>query len=109
MSGVVSGDLIALREAHRQRIARFGALMGEKLDRHAGKGDWRLAAPDEEWVALDRLIGRIRDEIVELEHELMRPVRDIAAAQRECADIANFALIIADLLKPLDVPDFGRP
>lgn len=70
---------------------RFKQRMIRKLSQNRHKGDWRLDGAKE-------LIGRLKDELVELEevlesanvHRYREQITD------ECADIANFAMFIAD-------------
>lgn len=78
-----------------ERLDVFVARMREKLSepKNLAKGDWREA--DENY-----LVGRIDDEVRELKIELFdvdRPVPERII--KECADIANFAFMLADWVK----------
>jgi NTP pyrophosphatase (non-canonical NTP hydrolase) len=71
----------------RQEVKRFAEVMERKLQENDHKGGWRGEHPA--W-----LLGRLLEEISELEEALRQANR--RAIERECADIANFAMMIAD-------------
>lgn len=76
----------------RLAVALFSRVMQQKLDENAhkgGRGRWRQRDPREMLVLL-------RIEVEELACELQAPRRDPRAIAREAADVANFALMIAD-------------
>ena len=83
-------------EEDRQAVATFGELMLEKLRERSGKGGW--AGCDIAW-----LFTRMEEEMNEL-YRSLEPIygrsggKDLEAARRECADVANFAMMIADNL-----------
>lgn len=72
----------------RQEVLKFAQWMEKKLQENDHKGGW-------ETMETDWLIGRIDEELCELRRKVKEeaPNRHIA---RECADIANFAMMIAD-------------
>lgn len=79
-----------------EELAAFTQVMRDKLTENQHKPTWKECYPS--W-----LLSRLKEETEELDMEMMnvpkRP-RDIA---RECADIACFAMMIADVyggLKP---------
>lgn len=87
----------------RPEVQAFAILMEEKLRRNDSKGGWKNTPYH--W-----LLGRVREEINELEAAMQNlvaandmgtceDIRDCRAkAAREAADIANFAMMIADNL-----------
>lgn len=107
------------RRAHEEMnaISRFGTLMLQKLAENRHKPHW-----DESTLAY--LMQRLDDEVAELQaayalvmakrdgmaFRQTRPNRDEDVAlfkaeqevRRECADVANFAMMIADKLDRLD-------
>lgn len=85
-------------------ITNITTLMREKLAKHRSKGGWR---DDGMW----QLYERLTDEVTELRHALQayddaltvgeseRLTQQFShAAQRECADVANFAAMVADVI-----------
>lgn len=81
------------------RMMRFSRIMAAKLRVNAHKGTWTKTS-------LEDLLRMLGDEVNELAHEVERfgdqrckPI-DIA---RECGDVANFAMFIADVCGGLDV------
>lgn len=76
----------------RKEIVWFSKEMEAKLKKYDSKGGW-------EDLTTVHLLGRIKDELKELEEEFENDFIDITAAVRECADIANFCMMIADNLK----------
>lgn len=92
---------------HWCRVLRFALLMDKKLAENMHKGDWRTVCSPQQaglW-----LIARLKAELGELEAEIIgNPYRggfDAEAIGLECADVANFALMIADIFGALgEVP-----
>ena len=83
---------VAHREYHKE-VARncvrwFAAEMKKKLMRNVDKPMWRDDSPQLLW-------GRMCGEIVELKREMDRGGSK-ADVVKECADVANFAMMIAD-------------
>ncbi len=80
-------------EGIRPEIERFALVMEEKFRKHDGQG-WFMDDAD-----MDFLWDRLEEELEELEAAILADVTDIAVAEqrvrRECADVANFALLIA--------------
>lgn len=76
---------------YEPRLAEFYGHMEHKmgLPKNVAKGDWRDPETSVGW-----LLSALRNEVDELEAELYTgSKRDVAY---ECADIANFAMMIAD-------------
>jgi NTP pyrophosphatase (non-canonical NTP hydrolase) len=81
------------------QVARFALLMQEKLDKNKHKESPEMN-PDgkgRRWDALsiDWLVMRIAKEYVELQEAILSKEPPEAVA-KECADIANFAMMVAD-------------
>jgi len=85
----------------REVVARFALLMEQKLRENDHKGGWDGDYPD-------ALMERLRQEADELDRVLRRgdnPITspagwsdsDCAEVAREAADVANFAMMIADV------------
>lgn len=78
----------------RPEVAAFALRMEAKLRENDGKPvkrGWKLASP---WQLLDRLRG----ETLELEQAMYQPVkRSQCLVADEAADVANFAMMIADV------------
>ena len=69
--------------------AWFKRMMDTKIHENVHKGHWA----DDDWVTL---FGLMLDEVEELKEELDKPEHDAVAIAREAADVANFAMMIAD-------------
>ncbi len=69
-----------------RRLTRFVDVMAKKLEANSHKLDWRC-----EECSMGFLEDRLRDELLELENATTP-----AEIVEECADIANFAMMIAD-------------
>jgi hypothetical protein len=85
--------------AEEALVQGLSDIMREKLRENRHKGHWAGSAPY--W-----LITRLREEVVELEREFMLGAAnpeelDIYAIGRECADIACFAAMVADVVGEL--------
>lgn len=81
-------------ERFEQQLDWFKARMAEKLHENNAKGGW-------DQLTFPRLFQFLLDELNELHWELIRlemiEVQEIAEEIiRECADVANFAMMIAD-------------
>jgi len=100
----------------RPAVAQFATLMEAKLRQRDDRPGWKGQSVD--W-----LLGRLCDEVDELRMALLlvdRPEPEqspretferlaLASAADECADVANFAMMIADVLGELgDTGDRGR-
>lgn len=75
----------------RVQFAKFG------VPKNQAKSDWRDMKPYE-------LLQRLEAEVVELRMALLGTIdrrRDGVAAIHECADVANFAFMLADNLRAL--------
>jgi NTP pyrophosphatase (non-canonical NTP hydrolase) len=82
----------------RECVEKFAELMEERLAANDYKCGWADADTD-------YLLGRIEDEVHELkealfEHDWVRTgSKELAInVRKECADVANFAMMIADVL-----------
>lgn len=85
------GGDVGLWTKQLERLERFRACMVDKLQQNLHKGDWsRHGFKD--------LLSWLRQEVIELEDELDREDGEIVPAKvaAEAADVANFALMIAD-------------
>jgi NTP pyrophosphatase (non-canonical NTP hydrolase) len=75
-------------------VLKFAQLMEAKLAKNRHKGDragWLNASPFE-------LLRRLRDEAVEIEEALYHSTSP-DEVEKECADVANFAMMIADTFR----------
>ena len=95
------------RQEREACVDAFAVLMKAKLAKNAHKGDrdgWRCDTPN-------ALLRRLREEVQELAHLVDVPfVNDdgtdpdfAAEVGGEAADIANFAMVIADVAGAIDV------
>lgn len=71
------------------KIQGFGVLMLTRLRGNTDKGVWQGLAPEQ-------LLRGLRAELAELMVEMEKGDRDFANIQYEAADIANYAMMIAD-------------
>jgi len=85
----------------RPVVIWFAEWMEVKLEENDHKGGW-------DDMGFPELIERMKDEIQELESVIDKniddPVIRARAVLRECADIANFAMMIADNVKLQEPP-----
>lgn len=89
----------AIYERRGEReVKKFAEAMIEKLNEpeKIAKGDWKKCK-------FEYLINRLRQEVEELERELYRPIGCYPNSfvhaneiKKEAADVANFAMFIAD-------------
>ncbi len=87
-----------------RHIIKFAHAMERKLQQHRAKGgpeDWKLAS------AWDLLI-RLRGELTELEIAIERR-QDWEDVQKECADVANCAMMISDAYRRAREADSTKP
>ena len=70
-----------------EAVDMFAELMMEKLRRNRHKAHWKHV--DKTW-----LLGRLKDELKELEEAM--EAGDSLSLVYECADVANFAMMIAN-------------
>jgi len=75
----------------------FADAMAERLDANSHKHGWRDMTPR-------RLLRRLRQELGELARALARDPVDATTVTREAADVANFAAMIADVVREAE-PD----
>ncbi len=102
------GDVSLARNEH-EALHAFQSLMWEKLKANAHKGGWQESS-------LPDLTRRLGDEVVELGAELIGYAEATdsvrlsmrAAIARECADVANFAMFIADVVGGLPYTRSGE-
>ena len=76
----------------RKEVKEFAEQMEQKLQANDHKGGWRNCTVEE-------LYARLLDEVSELQSELNFPEQDSDAIIAECADIANFAMMVADIAR----------
>lgn len=79
----------------RPVVMAFAEIMEEKLLENEIKGGWADCSPG-------FLLGRLDDEVLELIAECRRPDRDPKRIVREAADVANFAMMVADVCGGLE-------
>ncbi len=83
------------------RLTRFTNVMAEKLEINSYKKDWRNTAKRKQshQVILCEWLSRLNDEVSELRYAILKlgdgSTNDMII--REAADVANFAMMIADL------------
>jgi len=79
----------------RPALTRFSDDMERKLRAHDDdRGDHGWCDESPRW-----LLERLKDEVLELEYELNRPELLVPLATEEAVDVANFAMMIHDVLK----------
>lgn len=85
------GDTTKERDEDRA-VSSFTRVMREKLRENRHKGGWLGA----DWRVL---LVRLRGELAELEAELDRDPKTVIKHRvtSECADVANFAMMISDV------------
>lgn len=91
----------ALARNEFKTVVAFQALMMEKLQKNAHKGGWE----DEDVFALRDRMGEELDELDECLTRFPGSNRDEKwrnEVARECADIANFAMMLADVVGGLE-------
>ena len=90
----------------RPEVRRFAEQMEKVLRENDHKGGWH----NEHVYWLTQRLG---DEHQELIHALIDHPDDIYAIVKECADVANFAMMVADVVyrygAPNSVPTFHAP
>ena len=76
-------------------VLGFALAMQKELNENSHKGTWRVRQPS---CSPEALLKRLKEEVVEIETAiaLNQPVEEIIA---ECADVGNFAMMIADNYK----------
>jgi len=82
---VDEGNAILVREP----VAWFVREMEKKLRKYDHRGGWDDCTPG-------YLLGRLREEVEELQEERARVPGDFNAEISECCDVANFAMMLAD-------------
>jgi len=90
----VTADLLALLEeaqikagSLRPEVASFAALMEAELRKHDDRPGWK--GEDPHW-----LLARLNEEVIELANALLDHSKSLP---HEAADVANFAMMIADV------------
>lgn len=74
----------------RKEVKGFAEQMEKVLQANDYKGGWRNCT-------IEDLYARLLDEISELQSEINYREQDVNAIAQECIDIANFAMMIADV------------
>lgn len=101
------GDLLLASEGVRAPVLQFAVLMERKLKANDHKGTW-------EHCDLPYLIRRLKQEVMELERVVFTGDRNPEEIGGEAADVANFAMMLADNLSALPAgapnnrPDGGK-
>ena len=79
----------------RPEVRKFAEAMERKLRQNDNKGGWKYPG------ALEYLVDRLETECIELKMELDMQSKQIYRPKmlvlREAADVANFAMMIADV------------
>jgi NTP pyrophosphatase (non-canonical NTP hydrolase) len=81
----------ALERNEFEALHAFQRIMFDKLKANRHKGGWKNASKRE-------LFERLRAELTELQDEMLHGTPDPDAIAKECADVANFAMMIADVV-----------
>jgi len=78
----------------REEVQEFAESMELELMKHDDRPGWKDCDPF--W-----LLGRLNEEVRELEIVLKDPTRDgrVTQIREEAADVGNFAMMIADVIK----------
>jgi len=76
----------------REELTWFAGELEEVLRQNDYKGGWSECR-------LSYLVRRLKEEVVELEDALVDR-EDVSAITHECCDVALFAMMIADKLRP---------
>jgi hypothetical protein len=77
----------------REEVRRFAQMMELKLKANDHKGGWQNCSPL-------FLLGRLKEETAELEQEIRKWfLADKEQIIKEAVDVANFAMMIADLAR----------
>jgi len=79
----------------RREITRFANIMETKLDENESKGGWQNDAAVVLW-------GRALEELTELYWVLLENPESSTKIGKECADVANFMMMISDIRGALD-------
>lgn len=79
----------------RQELAWFSGIMEMTLKENDHKGGWGA-----EQCTMDYLTGRLQEEVNELVSSLESGRKEEII--RECADVANFAMMIADRISKME-------
>lgn len=76
-------------------VLSFALAMQKELNENSHKGTWRVRQPS---CSPEALLKRLKEEVVEVETAIAenQPIEIIVA---ECADVGNFAMMIADNYK----------
>ena len=75
----------------RKKIKWFANEMEKVLSNNDYKGGW-------EFEDYDYLFDRLRDEYIELRRELKKGDENSSNILKECVDVANFSMMIADVI-----------
>jgi NTP pyrophosphatase (non-canonical NTP hydrolase) len=84
-----------MRNLGTNPVLGFASAMQKELDENSHKGTWRVR---QQSCSPEALLKRLKEETTEIESAiaLNQPVEEIIA---ECADVGNFAMMIADNYK----------
>ena len=91
--GVSEGE-IEMTKTIRSEVEEFAEAMELELMKHDDRPGWKGCDPF--W-----LLGRLNEEVKELESVLKDPNRDgkVSRVREEGADVGNFAMMITDVIK----------
>jgi hypothetical protein len=116
-AGLARGRALGARDAVRPEVAAFAQLMEQQLRANDGKGGWK----EEQTAYLSRRCGNELEELREANQrqrkEWMQGSPPVDAKKREAlkvdvgreaADVANFAMMIADVCGALEARRAGR-
>ncbi len=98
------GRSAAMSESLRPVLWAFALRMEAALRRNEHKGGWQSDRPEV-------LFRRLLEEVEELSEPLRQGIKGNDCVAEEAADVANFAMMLADnsgRLAPFDAPDVGK-
>jgi len=85
---------ISSRIELRDSVRRFAEEMEFQLRRHDDRGGWEDGQCEPKW-----LLSRLKEEVIELSKAMSNPNGRVTNVAHESADIANFAMMIADVVR----------
>jgi NTP pyrophosphatase (non-canonical NTP hydrolase) len=74
----------------RPQVAEFAQEMERKLRENDYKGGWDVCS-------MTYLVRRLSEEVAELKDALINPAQEFPDIIGEAADVANFAMMVADM------------
>lgn len=99
MKNKMEQSIISLAEDMQFKLIKNAQKHCDKMNPNSGVRNWSHL--DHEW-----LLGRAKQEIIELEESIA--CGDIKNAILECADVANFVMMVHDNLRHIAGSDFSN-